>query len=87
MIITWRQAVTAAMKRHGETWADVIGQAPPEGGWDVEFYDGYGIPEGKPFTVWTQDRVYFPVSYDGEESAGSVARNPCSEVTEHIGGG
>lgn len=87
MITTWRKSITAAMKRHGETWADVIGQAPPEGGWDVEFYDGYGIPEGKPFTVWTQDRVYFPVSYDGEESAGSVARNPCSEVTEHIGGG
>lgn len=87
MIITWRKAVTAAMRIHGETWADVIGEAPPEGGWDVKFDDSYGGTEGKPFTVWTQDRVYFPCCYDGAEWADSVLRNPCLEVTEHIGGG
>lgn len=33
MITNWRALITAAMKLHGETWADVIGEAPPEGGW------------------------------------------------------
>lgn len=87
MIITWRKAITAEMARHGETWADVIGEAPPKGGWDRKFDSDYGGTEGNPFTLWTHNRVYFPCCYDGLEWAGSVLRNPCTEVTEHIGGG
>lgn len=85
MITNWRALITVAMKRHGETWADVIGEAPPEGGWSRKFNNDYGGIEGKPFTVWTQDRVDFPRCYAGAEWADSVARNPCPEVTEHIG--
>jgi hypothetical protein len=34
---------------------------------------------GKPFLLWTNDRVYFLVIYDGKEWAGSVPRNPTSD--------
>ena len=52
-----------------------------------QFHDGYGSPEGVPFTMWTEDRVYFPACYDGSEWVDSAPRNPCKEVMEHVGGG
>lgn len=53
---------------------------------DVVFHCGYGHSEGPRFTAWTVNRVYFPVVYDGSEWVASVPRNPCDEVTEHVGG-
>lgn len=54
---------------------------------DHQFHDGYGGEEGLPFTLWTKERVYFPVVYDGSEWVASVPRNPNGEATEHVGGG
>lgn len=51
------------------------------------FDDGFGSVEGRPFTAWTETRVYFPTDYDGAENVASAPRNPCDEVTDHIGGG
>ncbi len=51
-----------------------------------EFSNGFGGAEGVPFTYWTEDRVYFPVVYDGSEWVGSAPRNPCDEATKHQGG-
>ena len=51
-----------------------------------EFHDGYGGHEGKPFTAWSENYVYFPVVYDGSEWVGKAPRNPCNEATNHIGG-
>lgn len=59
MNITWRKAITAAMRLHGETWDDVVAEAPPVSGWDRVFYNGYGGIEGEHFTLWTHNRVYF----------------------------
>lgn len=53
---------------------------------DVEFDGGYGGSEGKPFTAWSENYVYFPVVYDGSEWVGSAPRNPCDEATGHHGG-
>jgi len=50
------------------------------------FDSGYGGTQGKPFTAWTENRVYFPVMYDGSEWVGSAPRNPCEERTHHQGG-
>jgi hypothetical protein len=86
MNITWRKAITAAMRLHGETWDDVVAEAPPVSGWDRVFYNGYGGIEGEPFTLWTHNRVYFPVCYDGAEWADSVPSNPCAERVAHVGG-
>tara|TARA_R110002012_G_scaffold318308_1_gene536366 strand:+ start:16958 stop:17203 length:246 start_codon:yes stop_codon:yes gene_type:complete len=52
----------------------------------VEFDEGYGIEQGKAFTAWGVDRVYFPVMYDGAEWVDSVPRDPCNEATMHVGG-
>lgn len=53
---------------------------------DVEFYAGFGSPNGKRFTLWTKNKVYFPVCYDGAESVECVSRNPDGKPTEHVGG-
>lgn len=38
-----------------------------------------------PFTVWTQDRVYFPVVYSSTSCwVESVPRNPCLEEVENF---
>ena len=50
------------------------------------FDDGFGGPEGKPFTAWSKEWVYFPVCYDGAEWVERVPRNPCDVPTEHVGG-
>lgn len=54
---------------------------------NYDFDSGYGGVEGFSFTAWTKDRIYFPAQYDGSEWIASVPRNPCDEVTYHIGGG
>ena len=79
---TWRKALTDA----GFDWGDLQGCTLSDEDLDVEFYDGFGASDGKPFTAWTSDRVYFPVVYDGSEWVGSVPRNPCDEATPHVGG-
>ena len=43
---------------------------------DVLFEKGFGGPEGRPFIMWTEDWVYFPLEYDGAETVRSVPRNP-----------
>lgn len=59
-----------------------------EWGWlDREFDDGWGGIQGHPFTLWTESRVYFPVTYDGKEWCASVPRHPCVEPSQHHGGG
>lgn len=97
---TWRVLIDEEMAEHGESWDDVVHVAlgrmerrawmscePPTPSLDTVFDDGYGIPEGCPFTLWTHKRVYFPVCHDGAESVGSVPRNPCDQATDHVGGG
>lgn len=84
---TWRQMLTAAMARHGESFDDVVAAVGAGAEWlDAQFDAGFGGPEGAHFTVWTRRRVYFPTCYDGAEGVGSIARNPDSQPTEHIGG-
>lgn len=53
---------------------------------DIKFDSGYGGSEGKPFTAWSETRVYFPIVYNGSEWVESAPRNPCDEATKHFGG-
>lgn len=73
------------MATQGETRKDIISYTLTEEELDIPFDDGYGGTEGKPFTLWTKNRVYFPVQYDGAEWVDSVPRNPCDEATKHLG--
>ena len=54
---------------------------------DLKFDPGYGGTNGVPFTLWTEDYVYFPAKYDGSEWVEGVPRNPCDIATKHVGGG
>ena len=49
----------------------------------IEFDGGYGGTEGRDFTMWTDKRVYYPISYDGAEWVESAPRNPCDERMSH----
>jgi len=83
---TWREEIIEAMGKE-ETLDDVEYITLSEKELDREFDDNYGLKEGEPFLLWTKNRVYFPVCYDGSEWVESVPRNPCEEKREHIGGG
>lgn len=96
---TWRELIAREMATHGDAWDHphrvALPPQPDPDEWgdrefvsdlDAEFDHGYGGINGCPFTVWTEDWVYFPVVYDGAESVGSAPRNPCDVATEHVGG-
>lgn len=83
---SWRDLIGKELTQNGESWDDVDSNTLSESEMDTKFNDGWGGSEGKPFTLWTHRRVYFPVVYDGAEWVGSVSRNPDGVPTEHQGG-
>jgi len=83
-LVSWRELLTEELADYGETWADVVSHTLTEEQLDQRFNDGFGVPEGCPFTLWTQKRVYFPDEYDGAEGVSSVSRNPDGVPTPHV---
>lgn len=82
MTTTWRKE----LEDDGITESDIVAVAPDESVLDIEFYCGFGLSEGPWVLVWTEDRVYFPVVYDGSEWLESAPRNPVPEPKRHVGG-
>lgn len=82
---TWRKELAVAME--GVDSGPVIAYAPDEAAFDVVFDPGYGGACGPPVLAWTEDRVYYPLQYDGAEWLGSAPRNPRAEGQSHDGGG
>jgi hypothetical protein len=80
---TWKELLTGHMAYYGETLEDTIFSTLSPDELVREFDDGFGLPEGKPFYIWTEKRVYFAKEYDGAESVGSVPRFPCKEEPFH----
>ncbi len=83
VMASWRELIS---EKIGNNWGSVVACTLTEEQLDQKFDDGYGGSEGMPFTLWTENYVYFPVVYDGAEWVGCAPRNPCSEATEHQGG-
>lgn len=82
---TWTEEISKEMKVRGEWWTDVESAVGVDH-FNVSFNDGPGTINGKAFTVWTKNRVYFPtVDQDGAEGCESVSRNPDGFATWHIG--
>ena len=86
-ITTWRKLLKIALQQVKESFKDIIEITLTDEELDAEFNDGFGGEEGRSFTAWTQERVYFPACYDGSEWAASVPRNPCKTAMRHVGGG
>ena len=87
MATSWRFLINDALVEHGETWTDVEYNTLSERGLDREFDEECPNGSGEPFTMWTKERVYFPViqSRSGFTRVESVPRNPNYELTSHIG--
>ncbi len=86
-ITNWKTLLEQAMEDKEETLGDIVSNTLTEEEMLRKFDDDYGAEEGIPFTVWTENTVYFPICYDGSEWVGSVARNPNGLATIHQGGG
>jgi hypothetical protein len=82
----WKELIQHEMNIQKETFEDVVSSTLTEEELLKEFDGGFGCSEGEPFTLWTTNRVYFPVVYDGAEWCASVSRNPDGKPTYHIGG-
>ncbi len=90
--------IESEMRDQGETWDDVVDCVLAvnedryylkEGeentaSFTQEFDESYGSADGCLFTVWTNNRVYFPKEYDGSDHVCSVARNPDGVATPHV---
>lgn len=85
MMTTWRKRFEEE-RENEEDASPVVAVAPDEATLDVEFDAGYGGENGRPVLIWTEQRVYFPVCYDGSEWIGSAPRNPTTEGQGHVGG-
>ena len=85
-LTTWERLISECMVVYGETFRDVVASTMTHAEMQKEFDDGYGSSEGRPFTLWTKNRVYFPAIYNALEWVASAPRNPCDEKTSHIGG-
>lgn len=83
----WRELIEDEMRGHGEEWTDVVSSTLSDEEARRDFDCGYGGTEGVAFTVWTENTVYFPITYDGAEWAGSASRHPDGAPTKHQGGG
>jgi len=86
---SWAAMLRGAMVVHGDELEDLVDCVPAIDSPDMqgEFNTGYGSTEGCAFTAWTDERVYFPVQYDGAEWVESVPRHPDGTATGHVGGG
>jgi hypothetical protein len=85
--VNWKELIQYEMNYHDETFDDFVECTLTEEELMVYFDCSYGGYEGKPFTLWTTNRVYFPEGYDGSEGVRSVSRNPDGIPTYHVGGG
>jgi hypothetical protein len=82
---SWRQLIDEERAERNDQTPEVwCGLSVAE--LDRRFDTGFGCTWGTPFLLWTEERVYFAVEYDGAESVGSVPRNPCDEGAKHFGG-
>ena len=91
---SWRELIQTRMRRHGESFANVVDCTLTEEELNVQFYNEEGpftimaqccddgtIPTvGKEFTLWTLNRVYFAVHCCEFQYAASVPRNPLQQT-------
>lgn len=82
---TWRAELAHRMTQDDDP-GPVVAVAPDESALDVLFDGGYGTASGPEILVWTETRVYFPVTYDGAEWLESAPRNPQPAGQPHSGG-
>ena len=76
---TLRESIGDALVDNGESFDDVVRMAVDPDALDVRH-------DGRPFTVWTSNRVYFPGVFEFDAWVASVPRHPCEERAQAVGG-
>ena len=84
---TWYELIGEEMMRQDESPAFVCDHVPDDPDWLYEEFEQKGTdgPNGQPFTLWTTNRVYFPICHNRWASVRSVARQPDGNITPYIG--
>lgn len=82
---TWEKELREAFKDSGDDFTKMKSTLSKDE-LQKKFDCGFGGSKGEPFTAWGKKYVYFPVVYDGAEWVSYAPRNPCKEVTPHVGG-
>jgi YD repeat-containing protein len=78
---TIRQQLNQEIELNYDSWDNLEGSTLTDDQLDKEIDYRLLYFECEPFTVWTKSFVYFPVSYDGQNTIGSVSRNPNGKTT------
>lgn len=82
-LYSWKELISAELKKQHETWGDIISSTLSEEELDFDLYERHLDS----FTLWSKKRVYFPIYYDGYYSVGSVSRKPDGKASGSFGGG
>lgn len=82
---TWENMLREAFEVTGDDFEKIVTTLNDDD-MAANFDEDFGGSEGKPFTAWGENYVYFPVVYDGAEWVGFAPRNPCDIETDHWGG-
>ena len=82
---TWKDLISVACDHTGDDYS-LLKKVFLHGDELTKFSDSFGSQEGSAFTAWSDDWVYFPVTYDGAEWVGWVPRNPCPIASPGHGG-
>ena len=89
ILTTWRKEISKEMKTNADSWDGVeyiyTGLTPEEkyhgqrinALWlDHEWVLATAAGDERAFFIWTKSFIYFGISYDGLQRAGSLPRNP-----------
>lgn len=85
---TWESLVREEMEKTGDNWSNIESVVPSLGVLLASYEKSYWMPDNIAFTIWTKDRVYFPVwlgLYDeGCAAVRSAPRYPNNQATQMI---
>ena len=64
--------IVEELQRHGESWSSIVAYEPPTFDASASAY------AEQAWIIWTAQRVYSPLEYDGSWSVVSVPRSPAA---------
>ena len=74
---TWKELLKQEMKYYNDDMKNIVSVSPK----NLNLDKNSESEDENPFTIWTNDRVYFPMIYNDFGLIESVSRNPNDENT------
>ena len=87
----WKDTTPEELEELKEKYPILTHNIPPDASeerWDeIEFYEGHGGENGMSFVVYTENWIYFSMTYAGSEYVDAIPRNPNPDwQPKHFGG-